>query len=40
MAKVLSNEEIKDVILKYVSDERKKQAILLNGEWEIGRAHV
>ena len=37
MAKVLSNEEIKDVILKYVSDERKKQAILLNGEWGCGK---
>lgn len=37
MAKVLSNEEIKDVILKYLSDERKKQAILLNGEWGCGK---
>lgn len=32
----LSDEQIIDVLIDYVSDNRYKQAILIDGDWGIG----
>lgn len=37
MPKLLSMEEIRKIILDYIEDDRKNQAILLNGEWGCGK---
>lgn len=37
MAKSLSMEEIKNIIKSYIEDDRKKQAVLLSGEWGCGK---
>lgn len=37
MAKILKEEEIKKAIVDYVTDERKSQAVLLDGEWGSGK---
>jgi len=37
MPKLLSMEEIREIILDYIEDDRKNQAILLNGEWGCGK---
>lgn len=37
MAKILTMEEIKETIVKYISDDRKTQAVLLDGEWGCGK---
>lgn len=37
MAKSLSMEETKNIIKNYIKDDRKKQAVLLNGEWGCGK---
>lgn len=37
MAKLLSMDEIKEIIIDYVKDDRKKQAVLLDGEWGCGK---
>lgn len=37
MSKLLSMEEIRKIILDYIEDDRKNQAILLNGEWGCGK---
>lgn len=37
MAKILTMVEIKKAIVEYVSDDRKTQAVLLDGEWGCGK---
>ena len=37
MVKPLTMIEIKTIIKNYIKDERKKQAVLLNGEWGCGK---
>lgn len=37
MPKLLTMEEIREIILDYIEDDRKNQAILLNGEWGCGK---
>ena len=37
MSKILSTNEIEKIILDYIEDDRKNQAILLNGEWGCGK---
>lgn len=37
MMKSLSMKEISEIILEYIKDDRKNQAILLNGEWGCGK---
>lgn len=37
MSKLLSMDEIAKIIIDYVTDERKKQAVLLDGEWGCGK---
>lgn len=37
MAQVLAMNDIKKAIVDYISDERKTQAVLLNGEWGCGK---
>ena len=37
MAKVLKMEDIKKAIVNYAYDERKTQAVLLDGEWGCGK---
>ena len=39
MAKVLSVEEIKKIILEYINDDRRTQAILLDGDWGCGKTY-
>lgn len=39
MAKVLSVEEIKKIILEYICDDRRTQAILLDGDWGCGKTY-
>lgn len=40
MAKILTMEEIKETIVKYISDDRKTQAVLLDGEWGCGKTFL
>ena len=40
MAKLLSMDEIKEIIIDYVKDDRKKQAVLLDGEWGCGKTFL
>lgn len=37
MSKLLTMEEIKKIILDFIEDGRKNQAVLLNGEWGCGK---
>lgn len=37
MPRLLSIEETINIIREYIEDDRKKQAILLNGEWGCGK---
>lgn len=37
MAKILKIEDIKKAVVDYVSDDRKTQAVLLDGEWGCGK---
>jgi predicted AAA+ superfamily ATPase len=37
VSKILSTNEIEKIILDYIEDDRKNQAILLNGEWGCGK---
>ena len=39
MVKPLTMMEIKTIIKNYIKDERKKQAVLLNGEWGCGKTY-
>lgn len=40
MAKVLKLQDIEKAIVDYVSDERKTQAVLLDGEWGCGKTFL
>lgn len=39
MPKLLSTEETNKIILEYIEDDRKNQAILFNGEWGCGKTY-
>lgn len=39
MPRLLSMEEIVEIILDYIKDDRKNQAVLLNGEWGCGKTY-
>lgn len=35
----LSNDEISEILIDYINDERKKQAVLLDGKWGSGKTY-